>query len=508
MIVAVEPAPPRLLSSAARWLAPSLSDIVFGALMLWLVLFTINSDGTAGLLVDSGTGYHIRTGDFILQHKAVPYADPFSFSKPGQRWQAWEWLTELLFALLYGAAGMKPLIILAATIIALANLILLRHMLWQGANALVAIGVLHLVVGASSIHFLARPHIFTLLFLAISLWLIEADLRRPSARIWLLVPISVVWTNFHGGFLALLASLGVVTAGLALEGSWTTTRRYVLLGLACTAGTAVNPYGFLVHEHALKFFSQNWMVDLVQQEGQSPHFNSPESRYFEILLFAGVALAAWLISQKQIAQALLILAWGHEALGSTRHIPIYGFVVAPLLAREATRLWDRWAGAGRRGSTRTILGDLAVAHTSGLRRSSVWAPALVLALALFNFGWSWPTDFPAQRYPVAMATRNAELISSSRIFTTDSWADYLTFRFYPRQKIFIDSRNDFFWKEMAQQYLDVLKGQHGWEAVMKQYDFNAVLVPSASAISSLLRMRPDWQVVDDDGRSILFRRTH
>ena len=132
----------------------------------------------------------------------------------------------------------------------------------------------------------------------------------------------------------------------------------------------------------------------------------------------------------------------------------------------------------------------------------------MLALALFNFGWSWPTDFPAARYPVAMATRNAELISSSRIFTTDSWADYLTFRFYPRQKIFIDSRNDFFWKEMAQQYLDVLKGQHGWEAVMKQYEFNAVLVPSASAISSLLRMRPDWQVVDDDGRSILFRRTH
>src|SRR2546422_6152796 len=85
MIAAVEPAPPRLLSPAARWLAPSLSDIVFGALLLWLVLFTINSDGTARLLVDSGTGYHNRTGDFILPHKAAPYSDPFSFSKTGQQ---------------------------------------------------------------------------------------------------------------------------------------------------------------------------------------------------------------------------------------------------------------------------------------------------------------------------------------------------------------------------------------------------------------------------------------
>src|SRR5206468_291193 len=104
-------------------------------------------------------------------------------------------------------------------------------------------------------------------------------------------------------------------------------------------------------------------------------------------------------------------------------------------------------------------------------------PALVLALVLFRFGWNWPTDFPEARYPAVMATKNAELISSSRIFTTDSWADYLTFRFYPRQKIFIDCRSDFFWREMSEQYMQVLKGQYGWETVVKQYDFNAFLVP-------------------------------
>ena len=69
-------------------------------------------------------------------------------------------------------------------------------------------------VGAASIHFLARPHIFTLLLLSISVWMIEADRRAPSNRIWLLVPLTVVWTNLHGGFLALIAVLGLTAVGI------------------------------------------------------------------------------------------------------------------------------------------------------------------------------------------------------------------------------------------------------------------------------------------------------
>src|SRR5437773_835664 len=112
-------------------------------------MFTIHSDGTLGLLLDSITGYHIRSGDYILQHRAIPSTDIFSFSRPGQPWFAWEWLCAVLFAALYGAAGMKGLVIFSAAVIALSNLILLRHMIWRGANVLVAIVSLNFVAGAS-----------------------------------------------------------------------------------------------------------------------------------------------------------------------------------------------------------------------------------------------------------------------------------------------------------------------------------------------------------------------
>jgi len=111
MNAAVLPVAAPAVKSKIQWLTPSLADVIFGALLLWLVLFTIHSDGTLGLLLDSNTGYHIRSGDYILQQGRIPSGDIFSFTRPGQHWYAWEWLCAVLFAVLYGATGMKGLVI-------------------------------------------------------------------------------------------------------------------------------------------------------------------------------------------------------------------------------------------------------------------------------------------------------------------------------------------------------------------------------------------------------------
>ena len=50
------------------------------------------------LLWDGDTALHTRTGDFILDHGYIPTTDPFSFTKPGQRWIAFQWLTGVAFS--------------------------------------------------------------------------------------------------------------------------------------------------------------------------------------------------------------------------------------------------------------------------------------------------------------------------------------------------------------------------------------------------------------------------
>src|SRR5262249_7763848 len=87
-----------------RWagvLTPSLPDFFFGALLLWIFF----SGGGKALLGDGDTGWHIRTGDYILSHRAVPHKDIFLFTTPDAPWFAWEWLTDILFSALHQAWG-------------------------------------------------------------------------------------------------------------------------------------------------------------------------------------------------------------------------------------------------------------------------------------------------------------------------------------------------------------------------------------------------------------------
>src|SRR5215472_4583114 len=87
-------------------LLPSLTDFAF---LMPVVFLFARMDGLVTLLGDCDTGWHIRTGEWILAHHAVPARDIFSFSKPGETWYAWEWLSEIIFAWLYRHGGLATL---------------------------------------------------------------------------------------------------------------------------------------------------------------------------------------------------------------------------------------------------------------------------------------------------------------------------------------------------------------------------------------------------------------
>ena len=323
-------------------------------MLLWPIAMTIIG-GDAGLLLDSATGCHIRTGEYILQHSAVPRADPFSFTKNGQPWFAWEWLADLLFARIVAFGGMQGLVVICAVLIASTAFIVVRHCLWRGADAFTTLVLFQLWVGASSIHFLARPHLFTLVFLTLSLWLIDRDRKHSTPLLWTLVPLTVVWVNLHGGFVALIVSLIVVAIGSAIEAllystemadqAWRTAKRYAIVAGSCIAASGINPYGLAEHRHLIAYLSADWIRNLVE-EFQSPRFQANGMLYFELLLVIGIITAARLASRKEIASALLMLAWAHASLISVRHIPVFAIVSLPLVAKELTGLRDRWIESG------------------------------------------------------------------------------------------------------------------------------------------------------------------
>jgi hypothetical protein len=100
----------RLAARTRQLWAWTIGIIVYSALIL---------RGTL-LLLDPGTYWHIAVGRLIVQHHAIPFREPFSYTKAGILWSSHEWISELAIAIVYDVFGWHCVILFTALCGALA----------------------------------------------------------------------------------------------------------------------------------------------------------------------------------------------------------------------------------------------------------------------------------------------------------------------------------------------------------------------------------------------------
>jgi hypothetical protein len=483
----------------SAWLAPSLCDLFFVAVIAWS--FMTPGTGWGRLLWDGDTAIHIATGNYILDHREIPSKDPFSFTKPDAAWSPWEWGTGVLFAELNRAFGLKGVAFVCGIVIVATITILLRTMLASGANMFLSLMLALMASNALSLHYHARPHLFTLFALALIVW-INANTRF----VWIIPAIIAIDANVHPGFMMLIAWLGAMTVGTALE--WragTATRaaviRYASILGASIAASLLNPWGFNLYTHALGGLTGQGVTEL-QQEWLAPTFRSSPQLYFLAFLLAGIACAGALLSRKKFAEPLLLFALAYASLTSLRHSTIFVIVAAPIVAREISAVWDAWVARQSRKSSACILDDLSRQRQASLNRSTPWAIVALAAIALWSPASVWPTGFDPELFPVKIVQNHPEL-ATARVFTTDQWADFLLYANYPRQKVFFDDRQ-FYGPEMYRKVVDLLSGKPGATALLDEYRTDSVLIETKSPAASLLKADPRWQILDQDKTATLF----
>jgi hypothetical protein len=490
-------------------LRPSLPDLLFIAVLLWL--FAAGA-GWSVLLADGDTGWHIRNGQQILSCWCVPHRDAFAFGSEAHPWFSWEWLSDALFAWLYGAAGLKGVVAFSGFVIAAASATLFRHMLWRGSDPFLSLALVLLAIGASSIHFLARPHVVTLLFLAVSAWALDRDRLRPWPGIWTLPVLIALWTNLHGGFLAAFPLLIARVIESVCERSRSTPRirRDLALTGVCALATLLNPYGWRLHQHLFEFVRSDWIRRFVE-EFQSPRFRSESMWQFELLLIAGIAILPSLLVRRRVAECFLILFWAHQALGSVRHVTVYCFMVTPWIATQLDAIWTDWAELSSQSAIIGIVRQISADWTRAAAGFSA-APAVVCAVLLLLPGAGrWPSDFPANKFPAAIVNRNWDVMSAPaaepvRVFSTDQWSGYLIYRLNPLIRVFFDGRSDFFGPWRGDDYTGLMQGRPGSQAILERERVGLGLVPAAWPLAGLLAANPLWEELDADSQAILFRR--
>jgi hypothetical protein len=430
------------------------------------------SQGAQGLFRDSDTGWHVLNGEAILNTATLPRADTFSYTHNGQPWFSWEWMSDILLGGAHRIAGLPGVAMLAALAIALTAWGMARLALSLGGNLFFTAGAAVLLLGTTSIHWLARPHVFSWLFALV--FLACAEHKR---FLYALPLVACLWANMHGSFL-----LG--PAILLIYG-------YSGPALASLLATFINPYGWHLHDHVFTYLQTDYLMDHIA-EFRSFSFHSPGALYVELFLFVAVIGTLALLKQRRFGPALLAFGMLHISMYSARHIPTTAVLLLPLCVAALTREARSWPG---------LRSMLDYSDRLRLIDQKIWGVVpMILVLAGTLAARDQSTGFDPAKFPV----RAANFIPDGRVFTKDQWGGYLIYRFGGQKKVFIDGRSDFYGQSFLETYAEVADVKPGWQNVLKQYDVRVVLIPSDHALASALALTPEWKRVYTDSVAAVF----
>ena len=484
-------APLRPAAGRGAWLVPDVSLVAsFATLFYCLTLF----NGVQKLFRDSDSGWHIRTGESILAGGALPRSDPYSFTRSGQPWFAWEWGSDVLMGAAHRLGGLPGVVLLYALAIAAGVWLWFRLHWASGGNFFLACALAAPMLSTANLHWHARPHVLSWLLLLAAVWYAErlSAGSRWHRHSWLWVSLcTALWANLHASFffapaIALLYAAAHFARPLIWDLDAAAERRkarwFLWAAASALLGSLLNPYGWNLHRHVLGYLADR---ELLAHVGEFQSFNFHAQGAFQILLALGVAAlgAVLALGQRKLAQFLLSVALIGMALRSARGLPMVALLLLPLANGAITQ-----ALRGSRNlqpRLRRVL-DRFLDYSDRLRGlevaldGRVWASAVVL----ISLGWltlpavAARTGFPPDQFPTAAAAAIEKLPEGIRLLAPDKYGGYLIYRFQGKRKVFCDGRSDFYGAGFMQQYIRLMQVRPGWRAQLDTMGFTHALLPN------------------------------
>src|SRR5207244_989027 len=134
-----------------------------------------------------------------------PNGVPFA-TAPSSGWPNVPVASELILHWLQAGLGSRGLFLAQIVSVAVAFSFLARDMRGAGVRSSTASGVLlAIVIATFGSLVIVRAELFSLALFPVLIVLLRTETRRPSRRIWLLVPLLALWSNLHGAALVGLA---------------------------------------------------------------------------------------------------------------------------------------------------------------------------------------------------------------------------------------------------------------------------------------------------------------
>ncbi len=485
--------------------------------------------------------WNLATGRYISEHGEIPATDVFSHTFADNHWVNLEWLSHVLFYNLWQHLGESSLLALRAGMIALIFAVVLGLCLIRSRGSwLISLLVVAFGAGVCRQFLDARPQLFTFLFAALVLLLLELFRRHGRRKPLFLIPlILLLWTQLHGGYIfGLLVLLGNLGAELgkkllqlpAGELSWRDLRLLAVVTLLAAAAIAVNPWTVEAYTHPFDMSELvgggNAFLSVIEWKPPSflkaEHF-SPLSFWPFLLLVAlallPIAIVRWRSFDCNDVGLVAVLAV-FFALQHRRFIPLFVLLTLPSLA-WAVRFWIDYFFHGRKNrDTWSPDSSLPAAAAERVRGVAVWialAAWIFFALTGVNrINWLRARYSGGESlvrinlhypyYPDAAIEWIRETGIPGRMVNLYNWGGFLHF-FLPEHKTFIDGRaQTVYGDDFYLTYLKVHFARRDWKQILEHYGVTWALLHQQTQADLFHAMNrdPEWTLVFVHDTSAVF----
>ncbi len=426
--------------------------------------------------------WHLATGRWIVEHRALPLHDPFTVASAHVPWINGEWLYEITLYAGYSLAGFHGISLLNAVFVAAIFTIAFWLAAGNSDDGVVLLLSVAAFAGASD-RLEIRPAAVAALFLVCAIALLAS---APSERRFaiLYAVITVIWINTHPS--ALLAPL------LAATTLFVDLRRWIVIAASAIA-LFMNPFGWRAVVAPLELMKLVSSGEFVNTEW----LPSPPALFPLLYLTAAAAVIAFVVSQQKRANVwrfLIFLGLTALAIQHVRNQGLY-FAALPLVFTPIPRLSR---------NVSVVLG----------------------ACAILPIGWVYMhsdhrTGINAERFPLRAVAKLKESNLPGNIYNVDQFGGYLEWIFYPQRRVLTDGRNELFRQFIADD-TRARQDSRAWHALLEKYrvslavdEYQSQKVEVLDFASgerrylpaSLVRYRRrDWALIAFDDAAMIFAR--
>jgi hypothetical protein len=493
---------------------------------LYAIPVVVTLRPVADPIMDPDVWWHLRTGQWVAEHHAVPANDPFTAYGQGRPWVAYSWLYEVGLYGLYAWLGLAGVIayrvaMALAVVAAVHHLIARREPRFLRATLLTGLAVM-----ALAMLFNERPWLFTVLFCTLTLDVV-LGLRegRGGSPVWALPVVYALWASLHIQFVYGLFLLGLACATPVLDrllsrlpqrtedrGQRTETQalcplssvlcpltsaatafsagwwRLVALTAGCALATLANPYHVRVYGVVLEYATQPGPFRFINELKALEFRELPD--WVMLGLAGGAAFALGRRRRLSSFDVLLLAAAAFFAFRARRDL--WFLVLASVAILSATGLRvvpaaERFPLTGRRLAALAAALAVLIALTARAR-----------GLSAANLERKVAGVFPAEA-----ADAVAQHGYAGPLYNDFNWGGYLIWRL-PQLPAAIDGRTNLHGDERILRFGATWSGAPGWQDDPDLCAAGVVLAPADTPLSSLLATDPRFRLVHEDALAKVF----